>query len=75
MRDKLLYLAGQAFTSASVSAKQLIHQGCNRSEIGVRQWSDIGKETRGYVMIQDLWYRQADTIIDSKLGDADADSY
>ena len=26
-------------------------------------------------MIQGLWYRQVDSIIDVKLGDADADTY
>ena len=30
---------------------------------------------RGDVMIQGLWYRQADAIIDVKLGDADAVLY
>ena len=33
------------------------------------------KETRVDVMIQGLWYRQADAIIDVKLGESDTDSY
>ena len=38
------------------------------------QGSDKDKETRGDVMVRGLWDRQVDTIIDVKLGDADADS-
>ena len=37
--------------------------------------SDKYKETQGDMMIQGLWDRKFDAIIDVKLGDADVDSY
>ena len=75
IRDKILYLSQHAFTSASVCAKPLIHQGCTRSEQEIRQGSDKDKEMRGDVMIRGLLDRHVEAIIDVKLGDADADSY
>ena len=41
----------------------------------ILQGSDKDKETRGDVMIQVLWDRQADAIISIKLGDAEANYY
>ena len=32
-------------------------------------------ETRGDVLIQGLWYRHTDAVINIKIGDADADTY
>ena len=74
IREKLLYLARRAFTSRSVRAKPLIHQGYTRSEMDISQRSDKEKETREDVMIQGLWELQVEAIIDVKLGDTDADS-
>ena len=73
MHDELLYFARRPFGPESVSAKPLIHQVHTRSERGIRLGSDKDKETRGDVIIQFLWYQQADAIIDVKLGDADTD--
>ena len=75
MCDKLLYLAQQAFTSASVRCKPLTHQGHTILEKEIRQGCHKDKETRGDIMIRGFWDRQAEAIIDVKLGDADADSY
>ena len=75
MRDKILYRARRAFASASVRAEPLIHKGCTISEREIRKSSDKDKETRGDIMIRGFWDRQAEAIIDVKLGDADADSY
>ena len=50
IRDKLIYLSQIAFTSASVRAKPLTHQGRTRFEQEICQGSDKDKETRGYVM-------------------------
>ena len=73
--DELLYLSQRAFTSASVHAEPLIHQGGTRSEQEIRQDSDKHKDMRGDVMIRGLWDRQFDAIIDVKLVDADANTY
>ena len=73
--DELLYLSQCAFTSASVRAEPLIHQGHTISEIEIRQGSDKHKDMRGDVIIRGLWDHQVDVIIDVKLGDADADTY
>ena len=75
MSDELLYLAQWAFKTESVCVEPLIFQGHNRSEKDIHQGSDKEKETRGDVMIQYLWYWQAEAIIDIKFGNADADSY
>ena len=75
IRDKILYLSQRAFTSASVCAEPLIHQGRTRSEQEICQGSNKDKETWWDVMVQCLWYPQVDSVIDVKLGDADADSY
>ena len=71
IRDELLYLSRRDFTSASVRAEPLIHQGRTSSEQEIRQGSDKDKETRGDVMIQGLWDCQVGAIIDVKLGYAD----
>ena len=73
--DELIYLSQRAFTSASVCAEPLIHQGRTRSEQEICQGSNKDKETWWDVMVQCLWYPQVDSVIDVKLGDADADSY
>ena len=73
--DELLYLSGRALTSESVCAEPLTHQVRTISERNIRQGSEKYKETRGYLTIQGLWYQQDDTIIDVRLGNADADSY
>ena len=75
IRDEILYLSRRDFTSASVHAKPLIHQGRTRSELDIRQGGEKHKDTWGDVMIQGLWDCQANAIIDSKLSDADADTY
>ena len=75
IRDELLYLSRRAFTSASVRAEPLIHQGRTRSKLEIRQGSDKHKDTREDVMIRGLWDRQVDAIIVVKLVDADADTY
>ena len=75
IRDELLYLSRRAFTSASVRAEPLIHQGRTRSEQEICEGSDKDKETQGAVIVQGLWYRQVDAIIDVKLGDAVTDTY
>ena len=75
IRDKILYLSRRAFTSAYICAKPLIHQGRTRSEKEIRQGSYKDKEKRGGVMVQVLWDRQVDAIIDIKLGDSDTDTY
>ena len=72
--DELLYLSRHTFTSASVCAKPLIHQGRTRSELEICQGSDKHKDTRGDMTIQGLWDRQVDTIIDVKLRDNDVDT-
>ena len=41
----------------------------------MRQGSEKDKETRGESMVLFLWDRQADAIIDVKLGDADVNTY
>ena len=74
VRDKLFYLSQRSFTSSYVGTKPLIHQGRTRSELEIRQGSDKHKDTRGDVMIQVLWDRQVDAIIDVKLGDSEADT-
>ena len=73
--DELLYLSRRAFTSESLHAKPLIHQGCTKSEQDIRQVSNKDEETRGYVMVRGLWDRQVGAIIDVKIGDADVDTY
>ena len=73
--DKILYLSQHDFTSSSVRAEPLIHQGRTRSEQDIRQGSDNHRDTRGGVMIQSLSNHQVDSIIDVKLEDADADTY
>ena len=75
IREKLLYLSQLDVSSASVRAKILIHQGRTRSKQEIRQGSDKDKKTWGDVMIQVLWDRQFDAIIDVKVGDDDADTY
>ena len=75
IRDKLFYLSRRAFTSASVCAKPLIHQGRTISEPEICQGSDKEKETWGGVLLRGLWDCQVGAIIYVKLGDADADSY
>ena len=75
IRDKILYLSRHAFTSSSIRAKPLIHQGRIRSEQEIRHGSDKQQDTRGDVMVSSLWDRQVNAIIDVKLGDADADTY
>ena len=73
--DKNLYLSRRAFTSSSVRAEPLIHQGLTRSKLEICQGSNRHKDTRRDVMIRGLWDRQVNPIIDVKLGDADADTY
>ena len=51
IHDELLYLSRRAFTSASVRAKTLIHQGRTISEQEMRQGSDKDKERRGDVVV------------------------
>ena len=75
VREKLLHLARQALSSAWVRADPLTHKGRTRSDRDIRQGSDKDKETRGDVMIQGLWYQQAEAIISVKTGSAGADSY
>ena len=75
IRDKLPYLYGRAFNSASVCAKPLIHQGRTRSEKKIRQGSDNHKDAQGGVMIRGLWDFKVNAIIEVKLGDSDADTY
>ena len=75
IRDKLLYISQRAFTSSSVCAKPLIHQGRTRSEQEIRQGSDKGKEMQLDLMVQGIWGSQVNAIIGAKIGDADADSY
>ena len=41
----------------------------------IRQGSYKHKDTRGDVMIQGLWDRQVDAILDVKLGYSDTDTY
>ena len=54
IRDKLLYLSGRAFNSASVRAEPLIHQGHTRSEQEIHQGSNKEKETQVDVVVQGL---------------------
>ena len=75
VRDEIIYLAQRAFNSESVHVELLILQGHNRSERGVCQGINKYNETRGDAMIQGLLDRQAEAIIDIKIGDADAYSY
>ena len=75
VRDKLLYLSRQAFTSESVCAQPWIHQGDTISEREICQGNDEDKNTRGDMMIQGLWYWYTCPIIDIKTGNADVDSY
>ena len=46
IRDKLLYLSLRAFTSSSILAEPIIHQGCTISEQEIRQGSNKDKEMR-----------------------------
>ena len=62
-------------TSASVCAEPLINQGRTISDQEIRQGSDKTKDTRGDVVIRCFWDLQVDSIIDVKLGDANADTY
>ena len=71
---KLLYLDQQAFSSAYVCAKPLIHRDRRISDRIICQGSEK-LETWGGLIIWDLWDRHNYSIIDVKLGDADADSY
>ena len=71
--DKLLYLSQLAFTPAPVRAETLIHKGRIISQKWILQVSDKDKETRGDVMIQGLWYRKVEAIIEVKLDDSDTD--
>ena len=64
-----------AFTSEYVHSESLIHQGRTRSKQDIHQESEEDKYMRGDMMVQGLWDRQVDAIIDIKLGDADTDSY
>ena len=75
IRDEILDLSRSAFTSAYVRVKLLIHQGCTRSELEIRQGNDKHKDTRGDVIIRCLLDLQINAVIDVKLGDADADTY
>ena len=75
VRDEILYLARQAFTSASVCAKPLVNKGHTILERGAYQGSDKGKDTREDVLIRVLWYQQAYSIIDFKLDITYANSY
>ena len=43
--------------------------------MGIRQGSEKYKQTQGDVMIWVIWDQQAESIIDVKLGDANADSF
>ena len=74
IHDKILYLYQHIFISSYVRAETLVRQGRTISEQNISQGSDKEKETQGGVMVQGLWYCQVDSIIDVKLGDADADS-
>ena len=71
---KLLYIERRALTSTSVWSEPLIHPVRNISERDIRQGSDK-LETQGDVIIQGLWDRHTDSIINVNLGDAGADSY
>ena len=73
--QRFFYLAQRAFIPASVGAEPLIRQGRIRSEKEIRQESDKDKETWGNMLSQGLWDRQVESIIDVKIGNADADSY
>ena len=75
VHENLLCLARRAFTSSSVRARPLIHQGHTRSERDIRQGGDKYKETRGDVMIPVSCNLKTDVIIDVKLGNSDADCY
>ena len=75
IHDKLFYLSRHVFTSAYIHAEPLIHQGRTRSEQEMCHGSDKDKEIQGDVMIQGLWNRQVNAIIDVNLGDTDADTY
>ena len=74
VRDDLLYLAWWYFPPSCVHNKPLIHRG------HIRQYGEVRKgrgrlETRGDVIIQDLWESQNDSIIDIILGDPGCDSH
>ena len=71
---KLLYLDWRAFKKSSVRAESLIHQVRTISERETRQEINKDKETWGDLMLRDLWDRQAEAIIDAKLGDVYVDS-
>ena len=73
--DKILYLSQCAFTPESLHAKPLIHQVRTRSEQEIHQGSYKDKETQVDVMIQGLWDKKVEVIIDVKLGNVDTDSY
>ena len=62
------------FPSEALCGKPLVHQGRSRSERDICQGSYI-LETRDDVLIQGLWNRQTDTIIDVKLNNAVTDTY
>ena len=51
IHDKLIYLSRNAFTSAYVSAKPLIHHGRSRYKQGIHQDSEKYKKTWGDMMI------------------------
>ena len=51
IRDKLLYFYRRTFTSESVCAEPLIHQGHTRFEQEIRQGSEKYKERRGDVKV------------------------
>ena len=52
--DELLYLSRHAFTSSSLHAEPLIHQGRTRSDQEIRQGSGKHKDTSEDAMIQGL---------------------
>ena len=52
-----------------------IHQDRTIYEQEIRQGSDKHQDPWGGMMVCSLWYHQVNTIIDVKLGDADANTY
>ena len=67
IRDYIIHLKIQPFSSNCVHIEPLTHLGCRRSEEGVRH---VGKvpEKRGDVSIWGLWDSQTEAIVDVRFG-------
>ena len=74
MRDKLLYPTRRAFSPNCVHTALLIHPGRSRSIEKERQ-GRRRLETRGDIIIWELWESKTEATIDVRLGDPECDTH